>query len=123
MQLSGLGVRVSSPSPTRPETEIAPGLGAYPEDPYFDPNRPSWLPYFFDTPTESASKWKTESTLGQMAGVVGYTVSNAANMAGSLVGSVGGGAASGLGAGLNLPGYLLLGGAALFAYLAANVPT
>lgn len=33
------------------------GLGAYPTDPYYDPNRPSWLPYWIDTPTESALKF------------------------------------------------------------------
>lgn len=33
------------------------GLGAYPTDPYYDPNRPSWLPYFIDTPTESEMKY------------------------------------------------------------------
>ena len=32
-------------------------LGAYPGDSYFDPNRPSWLPYWIDSPTESAMKW------------------------------------------------------------------
>jgi len=32
-------------------------LGAYPADPYFDPERPAWLPYWIDTPTESAFKW------------------------------------------------------------------
>lgn len=32
-------------------------LGAYPDDPYYDPGRPSWLPYWIDTPTESAMKW------------------------------------------------------------------
>lgn len=32
-------------------------LGAYPDDPYFDPARPSWLPYWIDTFQESAAKW------------------------------------------------------------------
>ena len=32
-------------------------LGAYPSDSYYDPNRPAWLPYWVDTPTESALKW------------------------------------------------------------------
>lgn len=32
-------------------------LGAYPSDPYFDPSRPSWVPFWIDTPTESAVKW------------------------------------------------------------------
>ncbi len=32
-------------------------LGAYPSDAYFDPARPAWLPYWIDTPAESALKW------------------------------------------------------------------
>lgn len=33
------------------------GLAAYPSDTcFYDPNRPSWLPYFIDTPTESQNK-------------------------------------------------------------------
>ncbi len=32
-------------------------LGAYPTDSYYDPGRPRWLPYWLDTPTESAQKW------------------------------------------------------------------
>jgi hypothetical protein len=32
-------------------------LGAYPTDSYYDPNRPSWLPYWLDTPTESIRKY------------------------------------------------------------------
>ena len=31
-------------------------LGAYPTDPYYDPARPSWLPYWIDDPTESQNK-------------------------------------------------------------------
>ena len=32
------------------------GLGAYPTDCFYDPNRPGWLPYFIDTQTESQAK-------------------------------------------------------------------
>ncbi len=32
-------------------------LGAYPSDAYFDPHRPSWLPYWIDTLSESAMKY------------------------------------------------------------------
>jgi len=32
------------------------GLGAYPTDCFYDKNRPSWLPYWIDTPTESQAK-------------------------------------------------------------------
>ena len=33
------------------------GLAAYPTDPYYDPDRPAWLPYWIDDPTESAQKY------------------------------------------------------------------
>ena len=29
---------------------------AYPTDSFYDPNRPDWLPYWIDTPTESQNK-------------------------------------------------------------------
>lgn len=32
-------------------------LGAYPSQSYYDPGRPSWLPYYIDTWDESARKW------------------------------------------------------------------
>lgn len=32
------------------------GLGAYPTDSYYDPGRPSWLPYWMDTASEEALK-------------------------------------------------------------------
>lgn len=32
-------------------------LGAWPGDPYYDPQRPGWFPYWLDTPSESAVKW------------------------------------------------------------------
>jgi hypothetical protein len=32
-------------------------LGAWPGQYFYDPNRPSWLPYWIDTPTESAVKY------------------------------------------------------------------
>lgn len=33
------------------------GLAAYPTDAWYDPDRPSWLPYWIDDPTESAQKY------------------------------------------------------------------
>ena len=32
-------------------------LGAYPTDSYYDPNRPSWLPYWIDDDAESSAKY------------------------------------------------------------------
>lgn len=46
-------------------------LGAYPTDTYYDPNRPSWLPYWLDDSAESAAKYGTTDLAGQMGGVVG----------------------------------------------------
>lgn len=34
-------------------------LGAYPDQVWYDPNRPSLLPYYIDTPTESSRKYST----------------------------------------------------------------
>jgi hypothetical protein len=57
-----------------------PGLGAYPTDPCYDPNRPSWLPYWLDDLTESDCKYpngvlsdlpQAEANIG---GVIGQTV-------------------------------------------------
>lgn len=33
------------------------GLGAYPGEPWYNPDRPSWVPYWFDTPTETQAKY------------------------------------------------------------------
>ncbi len=56
------------------------GFGAYPDNPCYDPNRPSWLPYFFDDITESNCKFPT-SLIGSLpqvesnvTGVLGQTV-------------------------------------------------
>jgi len=35
----------------------AAAVGAYPSDSYFDPGRPGWMPYWLDSPSESAMKW------------------------------------------------------------------
>lgn len=33
------------------------GMGAYPDEAWFDKDRPSWMPYWIDTLTESAKKY------------------------------------------------------------------
>lgn len=50
------------------------GVGAYPTDSYYDPDRPSWLPYWIDDLTESAAKYNSPTIAGQMGGVVGAGV-------------------------------------------------
>lgn len=67
------------------------GVGAYPTDSYFDPDRPSWLPYWIDDFTESAAKYGTTSLPGQMGGVVG---SAAASVAAGAADAVAGAAAN-----------------------------
>ncbi len=53
------------------------GLAAYPTDPYYDPSRPSWLPYWIDTPTESEAK---AAYYANVAGInVGATPQQIAN--------------------------------------------
>lgn len=37
-------------------------LGAYPDQVYYDPGRPWWLPFYLDTPTESARKFSVVAT-------------------------------------------------------------
>lgn len=48
------------------------GLGAWPDDSYYDPQRPWWLPYFFDTPTESALKYGKAAMYVLPASMVPY---------------------------------------------------
>jgi hypothetical protein len=63
------------------------GVGMYPTDPCFDPNRASWLPYWIDNTTESACYYGTDSLLGQMGGVVGGAAGTVASGAASAVAS------------------------------------
>ena len=66
-------------------------LGAYPTDTFYDPNRPSWLPYWLDTPTESEMKYGVTSIPAALPGAataIGQTV-------GTTVGGVFGGAVQG----------------------------
>jgi len=88
------------------------GVGAYPDDSYFDPNRPSWLPYWLDTPTESAAKYGSESTLGQMGGVVG---SAGAAVAGGIADATAGAVSNAVAT--SLSGTLLLAGAGILAVM------
>jgi hypothetical protein len=49
------------------------GLGIYPGNPCYDPTRPTWVPYWWDTPSESGCKfgvYPTVSTLGPVAAPV-----------------------------------------------------
>lgn len=50
------------------------GMGAYPSDPYYDPARPDWLPYWLDDLTESRNKAAYALGTGA-AGPIGIAVS------------------------------------------------
>jgi hypothetical protein len=92
-------------------------IGAYPDDPYFDPNRSSWLPYWIDTFEESRRKYDAENLIQATANAAGQAtgavVGGAANAAGSAAGNV----AKSTFKSLDLQGtamILLLGGAGIF---------
>jgi hypothetical protein len=59
------------------------GLGLYPDElnpqgvACYDPNRPSWLPDWIDTPTESACYYNSPTLAGQAGAVVGQAVNQA----------------------------------------------
>jgi hypothetical protein len=93
------------------------GVGAYPTDSYYDPNRPSWMPYWMNDLTESNAEYNNapfasqvvqaaESMGGAVGGVIGGT-------AGSVVG---GAVSAAVPAATGLPDWttpLLIGGIAL----------
>src|SRR5262245_29212412 len=93
------------------------GIGAYPSDTaYFDPNRPSWLPYWIDTPHESEMKYEAENLMQATANAAGQAAGTvAAGVVNTLGGAVGA-AADKVTGGLNLSGLLLLAGAGFLAY-------
>jgi hypothetical protein len=72
----------------------AKGLAAYPGDSYYDPNRPGWLPYWIDTPTESEAKYAWlasggDVTAQQVVNPYGvYTQPSAPPVVGAPTGSV-----------------------------------
>ena len=53
------------------------GLGLYPSDPCFDPNRPSLLPYWIDDATESNCFYGGGSILGDVIPAAGYMATTA----------------------------------------------
>jgi hypothetical protein len=96
------------------------GLGLYPTladgttpNPCFDPNRPSWMPYWIDDSTESACYYDTDSLSGQVAGAATQMSSVVGATAGGLVSGAVGGAAQGIGS--SLSGTAVLIGAAVIA--------
>ena len=64
------------------------GVGAYPDDPYYDPNRPGWVPYWIDTPTESLAKYQATSQLQAAGKIIGGAAGDV--ISGAVSGAVGG---------------------------------
>jgi hypothetical protein len=46
-------------------------VGAYPDQEWYDPNRPSWLPYWLDDFTESEAKYNAQNLLQATANAAG----------------------------------------------------
>ena len=84
------------------------GLGAYPDDPYYDPNRPSWLPYWIDTPTESLAKYNSENMIQATATAGGQAI-------GSIFSDIVGGVGQGIGGSLSFGAIIVIG---VVAYMA-----
>ena len=71
------------------------GLAAYPGDPCYDPNRPSWLPYWIDDTAEDecgtgtsnlfASMWDTFTNPSLLTSEIGTSAGEAAGSAASTV--------------------------------------
>lgn len=92
------------------------GIGAYPEDAYFDKDRPSWLPYWIDTPTESEMKYGAtniiQATVNAGSMAAGTVVGGAANAVGQAAGT----AAGGMFGSLDWKGVAVIGALGLLAY-------
>ena len=71
-----------------------PGLGLYPDQPCFDPDRPALLPYWIDDLTESDCKYNATNILGATANAAGEAVGAVAGAAGSAIGTAASTAAS-----------------------------
>ena len=86
------------------------GLAAYPGDPCYDPNRPSWLPYWLDEIQEGECETGTSNWWSagwsELGGQAAGAVTSAAS---SVVSGAASGAASGV-SDLTLSGGLLIGG-------------
>lgn len=71
-------------------------IGAYPDQPWFDPDRPALLPYWLDDFTESEAKYNAQNILqattnagGELIGTVGSAVgTGAANAVSSAFGGM-----------------------------------
>lgn len=111
---SGLGAALQWDTASGLWTNDRGGLGAYPTDAYFDKDRPGWLPYWVDTPTESARKYNAtnliDATVNAAGMAVSYAVPAAANVVGNAVGTTAGAVANSAGLGGSV---LLYAGAAL----------
>lgn len=79
------------------------GIGAYPTDPCYDPDRPSWLPYWLDDFTESDCKYNATNIGGAVVGAIenpGQVATNVGGVIGQGAGAAVGDVASGVAAGV-----------------------
>jgi hypothetical protein len=74
------------------------GLAAYPGDPCYDPDRPSWLPYWLDDFTESDCKYNATNIGGAIVGAFENPGEVATNV-GGVIGQGAAGAVSDVGQG------------------------
>lgn len=52
-------------------------IGAYPDQEWYDPDRPSWLPYWLDDFTESEAKYNAQNLLQATANAGGDVIGTA----------------------------------------------
>jgi hypothetical protein len=96
------------------------GLGVYPGDPCYDPDRPDWLPYWLDDFTESDCKWGATNIAGATVNAFENPEEVATNV-GGVVGQGTAAAVSDVGAGVAQAGSSFLGnlsGTGIFAMVA-----
>lgn len=58
-------------------------IGAYPDQSYYDPDRPSWLPYWIDDVTESEAKYNAQNLLQATGNAAGTAVGTVAAAGGT----------------------------------------
>ncbi len=63
------------------------GLGLYPGDPCYDPDRPSWLPYWIDDFTESDCFYNAPNVIAAVPNAAGYMAGQAVGITANAVGT------------------------------------
>lgn len=92
-------------------------LAMYPDDPCYDPDRPSWLPYWIDDFTESDCKYNASNILQATGNAAGEAVGAVTGTAASAAGSIIGNAASAAVQNTSISGLAVMGGIAVVVLL------